>query len=111
MILEFIITAVVIEKIILAGVIYNIYHTDTAENNSIKVSKLKKLPYDECPICLEEFCDNDHINILECDHCFHSNCITEWKKNKTFDKNNNVIEKLCPICRKKIKFKRRKVLL
>ena len=108
MLIEFIITAVIVEKIILVGVVYNIYISDRAQNTSVLVSRIKSLPYDTCPICLEKFNDADKVNVLECNHCFHSKCITDWKNYKTLDKNYNKIEKGCPICRQKIKFKSKK---
>lgn len=42
-----------------------------------------------CSICIEELVNGFS---LECGHCFHNKCITEWLfKNKT-----------CPVCRKEI---------
>jgi hypothetical protein len=42
-----------------------------------------------CPICREDFTDNDEVVILDCKHVFHGDCIKEWGHYK-----GN-----CPICR------------
>ena len=44
----------------------------------------------ECPLCLKKF-DNDKA-FINCNHCFHKECIMNWKIR------NNV----CPICRVRI---------
>lgn len=50
---------------------------------------------DKCVICLDNLMQKDgksnSFSILDCRHCFHSNCLSDWKKN-----NSN-----CPICRRK----------
>ena len=45
-----------------------------------------------CPICLEEFKDNESVIELPCKHVFHKPCIKQWFKNNYS----------CPTCRKKI---------
>jgi hypothetical protein len=55
-----------------------------------------KFNTNECSICISKF-DNNRIN-LPCGHNFHSNCILNW-----FEKDMS-----CPICRLKIKFKKKK---
>ena len=80
----------------------------------------KKILADTCAICLEEFNNNNSkksaelneendsikgiklnvnetndITTLECGHQFHSNCITEWLKQR-----DN-----CPLCRQAVKYK------
>ena len=50
-----------------------------------------------CPICLEEFEDNDEIVTTEhCCHTFHSACMLEWllAKHTHRDTKNS-----CPVCR------------
>ncbi|ESW06939.1 hypothetical protein PHAVU_010G088800 [Phaseolus vulgaris] len=43
----------------------------------------------QCVICLEEFKDNEVLQITKCGHTFHIYCIHTWlKKNST-----------CPVCR------------
>ena len=54
-------------------------------NTTIKGSK-------ECAICIEDFKDDDKVIVIDCNHIFHTNCITEWSYYKTD----------CPVCRTKI---------
>lgn len=45
-----------------------------------------------CNICQENFSSTDTIANLECNHCFHSDCLIEWEKYK----------QECPSCRRVI---------
>ena len=45
-----------------------------------------------CSICIVDFEKEDKISITNCNHIFHTDCITEWGKYKTE----------CPICREKL---------
>lgn len=45
-----------------------------------------------CSICIIDFEKEDKISITNCNHIFHTDCITEWGKYKTE----------CPICREKL---------
>jgi hypothetical protein len=45
-----------------------------------------------CSICIVDFETEDKISITNCNHIFHTDCITEWGKYKTE----------CPICREKL---------
>jgi hypothetical protein len=49
--------------------------------------------YNTCSICIDEFDDNDGVDILKCNHVFHTKCITEWGHYKCE----------CPICRQCLK--------
>lgn len=42
-----------------------------------------------CSICLEDFCSEKEIIILDCKHIYHSDCIIEWINKDTS----------CPLCR------------
>ncbi|GMH16646.1 hypothetical protein Nepgr_018487 [Nepenthes gracilis] len=42
-----------------------------------------------CCICQEEYNDGEDIGLLDCGHCFHTNCIKQWLARKN----------LCPICK------------
>lgn len=53
---------------------------------------INKEKYKECPICYDEFNNDSNISILECNHCFHTDCIKQWGTS------NNT----CPVCRKEI---------
>ena len=105
--LEIIITAIIIEKIILGTIVYKVWTADNAKSNAIVLNNLKNLPYPECPICLEEFKPTDVINMLECNHCYHSHCITNWKNHKTLNKNKLIVNG-CPMCRQQIVYKSKK---
>ena len=43
----------------------------------------------ECPICLENFVENETIAILPCGHVFHIECVAKWFAEKYE----------CPSCR------------
>ncbi|XP_051119585.1 E3 ubiquitin-protein ligase At3g02290-like isoform X2 [Andrographis paniculata] len=45
---------------------------------------------DVCPICLEEYDEQNPKNMTDCDHHYHLSCILQWK-----EKNNT-----CPVCGK-----------
>jgi len=54
-------------------------------------NKLKLEGYNEvcCPICYEDYIENESLRVLKCNHYFHINCVNDWlNKNKS-----------CPICR------------
>jgi len=46
-----------------------------------------------CPICIEEFKENEYYRTLECSHSFHKRCIDRWFRKDHCD---------CPMCRTKI---------
>ena len=50
-----------------------------------------------CSICLQK--KNEYILTLDCGHCFHIKCISEWEKRKD----------TCPYCRKKIVKKKHQI--
>ncbi len=50
-------------------------------------------PHETCVICLETFKNTDKVILLECQHLYHQNCVTEWL----------LINNNCPICRKNTK--------
>jgi hypothetical protein len=62
--------------------------------DSLKTCKFTKSNDEEvvCPICLEEFNENETVIELSCKHIFHKDCIKKW-----FENNHS-----CPTCRKKI---------
>ena len=62
--------------------------------DGLKTCKFTKSDDEEvvCPICLEEFNENETVIELSCKHTFHKDCIKKW-----FENNHS-----CPTCRKKI---------
>lgn len=62
--------------------------------DSLKTIKFTKKNEEEvtCPICLEEFNEDESVIELPCKHVFHKECIKKW-----FENNHS-----CPTCRKKI---------
>ena len=44
-----------------------------------------------CAICLEDYCEDEDIIILDCSHSFHEVCIAKWLQNK--------VESSCPLCK------------
>tara|TARA_B110000211_G_C13996575_1_gene516493 strand:+ start:627 stop:1085 length:459 start_codon:yes stop_codon:yes gene_type:complete len=61
--------------------------------NTKKFSETKK-KYTTCTICQDDFSEDDVVSVLECYHCFHEKCISEWGKYKPE----------CPNCQKSIKY-------
>ncbi len=61
-----------------------------------KYKKIKKdddliLNHVKCPICLEEFKQNEYKRVLPlCNHVFHKRCIDKWLMENS---------KECPVCR------------
>jgi hypothetical protein len=49
---------------------------------------------DKCPICLNNFCENECLILTRCKHVFHKNCILEM-----FEKSENDDFSKCPKCR------------
>ncbi|GAA0159775.1 hypothetical protein LIER_16480 [Lithospermum erythrorhizon] len=46
-----------------------------------------------CSICLGDYCPEDTLRcILECQHCFHAECVDQWLKTKG----------ICPVCRHRL---------
>lgn len=45
---------------------------------------------DSCPVCLDEFNQNEVINELPCGHCFHIACIHPWLQYRS---------PCCPLCK------------
>ena len=59
------------------------------ENNTVTVDGCTD---DECPICQENFCENENENKiikLDCGHHFHKNCMQTWF----------ITSPTCPMCR------------
>jgi hypothetical protein len=66
---------------------------ETIKNLSVKkIRNIEKNPENVCPICIDEFKENEYQKTLNCNHCFHKKCINRWLKK----------QKHCPLCRKNI---------
>jgi hypothetical protein len=50
-----------------------------------------KTKNDKCPVCHDEYRENDNLRILPCEHCFHIDCIDNWLTQHSHK---------CPCCRK-----------
>lgn len=46
-----------------------------------------------CPICLEDYLEEDILRKMPCDHFYHQECIDQWLKNNS----------LCPVCKQNIR--------
>ena len=63
--------------------------------NSIKVIEYHtgiemKFSQRECLICIGEFENGEKLSILECNHCYHEDCLKDWIK--------KVSGIFCPLC-------------
>lgn len=96
---ELVITFVIIEKIFISVIIYRCYKKEHSETPQTKLKNVKNITYRDCPICFEEFNEEDNISILECDHYYHTECIKKWINTPQLDKYNRKITKNCPLCR------------
>ena len=56
------------------------------------LSELIQKENNKCSICISDFDKEDKISITNCNHIFHTDCITEWGK----------YNRICPICRNKL---------
>ncbi len=58
-----------------------VYHSNNTESSELQ----------QCPICLENFVDDEMVSTLHCDgkHTFHSACIDKWLLSQI----------TCPVCR------------
>lgn len=66
------------------------------ENLIIRVSSQRfdttEKKYTECPICSDNYEDQNTVSVLNCGHVFHTKCIKEWGHYKP----------LCPMCKAEI---------
>ena len=58
-----------------------------------KINAESSLLQTTCPICIEEFKENEYSRTLNCSHSFHKRCIDHWFRKDHSD---------CPMCRQKV---------
>lgn len=58
-----------------------------------KIKQESELLQSVCPICIEDFKENDFYRTLNCTHSFHKKCIDKWFRKDHLD---------CPMCRTKV---------
>ena len=62
--------------------------------------KIDKIKSKSCPICLEDYKEDDFIPYFHCEHYFHYKCFKECLITNSNTENNK--EFTCPVCRQKI---------
>ncbi|XP_075512661.1 uncharacterized protein LOC142548235 [Primulina tabacum] len=60
--------------------------------NPLTCQSTTNLLIDRCVICQVEYEEGEKIVTLQCDHPYHSDCITQWLQ----------INKICPVCGKEV---------
>lgn len=78
-------------------IINNVFNENIVVNNEIdikseKYSDINTETCQECTICYEKYKENSFVSVLNCQHCFHTECIKKWGKRSN----------TCPICREEI---------
>lgn len=53
---------------------------------------------DSCAICFEEYDDTSLLQVFDCRHCFHVECMQQWLLSRV----KNAIDPTCPLCRRPI---------
>lgn len=70
------------------------------------ITELDLLDFNECSICLGEFCLHSNCLITSCGHLYHKECLRHWEKKRKMINDDeteyylNMNKKDCPICRK-----------
>lgn len=55
--------------------------TETMESlPKIAISRFDIQDHGECPICQEDYQENEIVTALPCKHLFHPDCIESWLK-------------------------------
>ena len=60
------------------------------QSSATQVSKDQLKDMDCCPVCLEEYNEDEKVFFLDCGHCYHPNCLIEWIDGG---------KRSCPMCR------------
>ncbi|KAJ0232488.1 hypothetical protein HA466_0289860 [Hirschfeldia incana] len=72
-------------KLVVKSLIRNVYKKKIRKENR----KKKKISFEECTICLEEFKNGGRVVPLACGHEFDEECIVKWLETSH----------VCPLCR------------
>ena len=59
---------------------------------SVKYGTIIDKKEKNCCICLEDFCNEEDVSLINCEHLFHTTCIKEW----------STYNITCPVCRKNL---------
>merc|ERR1719341_940337 len=59
---------------------------------TVKISQQQMEKSQSCSVCWEDFTEGEEVKLLECEHCFHSQCIVPWLE----------LHGTCPVCRKEL---------
>jgi hypothetical protein len=80
-------------------------HEENIDSKHIPISRIETIPLlvgqelavsnQECGICLEEYKIEQIIDLIECGHYYHSNCLDRWR-DKRASQSKGLI---CPECR------------
>ena len=57
---------------------------------SVKIDQKVLEKNANCAVCFEDFSLGEEARLLECGHCFHTDCIVPWLE----------LHGTCPVCRK-----------
>ena len=65
---------------------------DSLDRKVLTYGETASVSDEPCPICVEAFMEDDTVITLDCNHCFHEACVTQWLK----------VNSVCPMCRGKV---------
>lgn len=68
---------------------HNLKHSNITDENDRLLTQ-----NEQCNICMENYCLNEQITKLDCNHIFHSHCIEHWLCTEHVT---------CPVCRKDVR--------
>ena len=60
--------------------------------NTINITREILASNSACTVCQEDFKIGEQAKKLQCDHCFHEDCIMPWLR----------VQNTCPVCRSEV---------
>ena len=72
--------------------------TETRRQRFEQAVRISAEASDNCAICLEEYTDEEQLEVFDCKHCFHVECMQQWLETRF----QNSIDPNCPLCRRPI---------